>query len=134
MPIKFLTLIFFIFLFAGCDPMRRVIVKNTSSSPVTITWKLKEDSARHSPLFIFSNSDKVTFTIGNKPGQNIMRLPFGMGNWKDGALDAMVDDLKSFEIESNSADTLYKEEGEIKAYLQSHLKGILKKNIKIYIQ
>ena len=63
-----------------------------------------------------------------------MRLPFGMGNWKDGALDAMVDDLKSFEIESNSADTLYKEEGEIKAYLQSHLKGILKKNIKIYIQ
>jgi hypothetical protein len=112
--------------------MRRVIVKNKSSEPVTIIWTLKEDSALHSPLFI-NSATEVKFKISNQFPHNQMRLGFGMGNWKNEALKDLADDLESLEIKSAPLNVKLASEEEIKTYLSSNLKGVLRKNITITI-
>jgi hypothetical protein len=130
--VKIILTLFILLMLTSCDPMRRVIIKNNSAEPATITWRLKEDSAMHSKLFI-SNSKEVRFTIKNSPPHNVIRIPFGIGNWKKGDLQNLADDLESLEINSSSINVLLSTEEEIKAYLQANIRGILHKNIKIYV-
>ena len=132
-PLKILTLIFSLVLLQSCDPLRRIIVKNESTENATITFKLKGDSALHSPIFI-NSTDKVSYTVGNNARHNVMRLSLGTGNWTNGALKQFVDDLEYLEITSTSINEKLSTEKEIKAYLRQHLTGILRKNIHINIK
>jgi len=133
MQVKILTLIFILLAFASCDPLRRIVVKNESTEKATITFKLKEDSALHSPVFI-NNSEKVSYTITNLSPHNKMRLSFGSGNWTHGAIKNLADDLDYLEIESTAGNQKLASEEEIITFLKEHLKGILRKNIHINIK
>lgn len=125
-----LAALLIVVLFCSCDPMRRVTVLNKTAKDVVMTWKLKEDSIKVSPLFI-SNTDEVVFTVKPTPHHNKMNMSFGTGNWNATALNDLVDDLEWFEIKSATFSIRLTQPNEIREYLAQHRVGITKRRIKI---
>lgn len=81
---------------AGCDPARRITMKNIGSDTTQIIWTASEDSIGFNP-FVLHNSKELKFTI--PPGKNNeVKLSFGVGSWTPEYLETFMKYLKSMEV------------------------------------
>lgn len=117
----------------GCDPMRRIDMKNKSGQDVEITWKLKDlDSLYKSPFFI-SNSKTVKFNLKPSKPYNRANMSFGIGTWTPAFLTEITDRLEALEILSQSDTIKLKSSEEINSFLSTRRKGIGKRRIEILV-
>jgi len=120
-------------LFASCEPARRIVMKNESGAPASVTWNIKEDSIHSSPFFI-SNSREMRFDL--TPGRPGNRIPIscGIGSWTIRELNQVLDDLDSLEISSHSEEKCLRTEKEMREYLLPKRKGLDKGRIEIVLK
>ncbi|HEX8314560.1 MAG TPA: hypothetical protein VF609_06195 [Flavisolibacter sp.] len=100
MKIHFGLLLFGGFLIAGCNPLRRIDMKNTTGDSVQIIWTLNEDSLSNNP-FMLSNSKELKFTL-QAPKTARINMSFGPGSWTPTEVQKLVNRLQSLEIISAS--------------------------------
>lgn len=112
----------------ACDPMRRIRMKNFSDDAAHITWTIKEDSIKISPLFI-SNSQKVRFDLGVQPPYNYINLSVGVGQWTRLFLNNFVDDLESLELGWKYGNLKLTDADSIKNFLSYRRMGLGKRKI-----
>lgn len=115
----------------GCDPARRINMKNTSGHDVEIRWFIKEDSILNSPLFM-NNATEVTFLLKPHQPYNLVRLSTGIGVWNAADFEAIINDLDSLVIQSHYGkirlDSL-----QLKQFLWDRRMGLDKGKINIFI-
>jgi hypothetical protein len=122
---------FFVVMIAlSCDPMRRINMKNETSGQAQIRWFIKEDSVNSSPLFI-SNSQEQAFVLEPVPGQDLIKMSFGIGRWSPGKVEDFVDDLDSIMISWSGKKLLLVEQDQMKSFLLSRRRGLDKSKIMI---
>lgn len=115
----------------GCNPARRIHMKNLSGNDVEIIWMIKEDSLQSSPFFM-NNSKKVKFSLKPKAPYNSIRLSLGIGSWSNRELQNITDDLDSLIITTHNKE-IKLGEGEIRDFLITKRKGMGKNKINLYI-
>ncbi|MGZ5287666.1 MAG: hypothetical protein ACXWB9_10795, partial [Flavisolibacter sp.] len=64
----------------GCDPMRRINMKNRTDEKAEITWHIIKDSILSSPFFM-SNSREVKFKMLPDGKSGDIKMSFGIGKW-----------------------------------------------------
>lgn len=84
----------------GCNPVRRIDMKNETADTVRFIWRLNEDSLMNNP-FLLSNSKKLEFIL-YPPKVKAIKMSFGEGNWRPKEVQKLVGFLESFEILSPS--------------------------------
>jgi hypothetical protein len=127
-----LILLSILLILQGCNPMRRIDMKNRSGGEVAITWKLQDRDSIYKSDFFISNSDEVSFEI--KPGEtNDVKMTFGVGNWKPAALYAVTEKLESLEIKSASGTIVLKSPDDIYNFLINRRRGLTNRRIVIEI-
>lgn len=117
----------------GCDPMRRIDMKNKSSKDAEITWTLKDrDSLYNSPFFI-SNSRTLTLKLEPEKPKNEIKMTFGMGPWNEISIKDALKYVDSLEIKSSKGLILLGGDG-MKRFLMDRKKGVTKRKIEILIK
>ena len=111
----------------GCDPMRRIDMRNATAQQASITWHIKEDSINSSPLFI-SNTTEQRFDID--PGKRIY-MSFNIGSWNRKAVKNLVDDLDSVVLQWSGKTVTLRTGEEINTYLYARRRGLDKAKILI---
>ncbi len=70
-----MKLVFFILFIAlvaiGCDPFRRINMKNYTGDDAEITWTIKDDSLHRSHFFLNNQKEQKFEIKDNIPGNNI---------------------------------------------------------------
>lgn len=117
----------------GCDPMRRINMKNNTGDIAEITWFIKEDSILSSPFFI-SNSQEVVFELKPERQRNLVKMSFGIGTWSEKEIVNLVDDLDSVVIKWNDKTAVLLPENQLKDYLMARRTGIDKSKINIVLR
>lgn len=118
---------------AGCDPFRRINMKNYTGDDAEIIWTIKDDSLHSSPFFL-SNSKEQKFELkANSPGNKI-HLSCGIGNWTLKEVERIVDDLESLTIKWNGGEIKLDSTAQIKNFLLARRKGFGKDKIEINIK
>lgn len=130
---KFYILIVLAVLIASCDPMRRINIKNRSSDEAEIIWQIHEDSVLKSPLYI-GNDPVVKYQLKPNSPYNIIKIPFGYGQWSSDYIKSIADDLKSMIIIKGSDSVHYNSTAQIWQFLEERKKGFGKKRIEILIK
>jgi hypothetical protein len=118
----------------GCNPLRRIDMKNRSGQDVEIRWKLKDLDSIYKSDFFISNSDNLTFQLKPEKPYNEVKMSFGVGLWKPEDLAAVTDRLESLRIRSSSGTLELKTSEEIYQFLSHRRKGIGKRKILILIR
>lgn len=80
----------------GCDPVRRINMKNETGDTVRFIWTLKEDSALFNPWMLY-NSRELAFTILPSKAKKV-KLSFGEGRWSPTDVQKITSYLESLEI------------------------------------
>ncbi len=114
----------------GCDPMRRINMKNNTGEKAEITWFIKEDSIVSSPFFI-SSSREVNFEMHPTPDRKKIKMSFGMGKWTKAAVTNLVDDLDSVVLKWNDNIAVLTTLEQMEAYLLARRRGLDKSKIHI---
>ncbi len=114
----------------GCDPMRRINMKNRTDEKAEIIWHIMEDSILSSPLYI-SNSQKVKFELLPGGRSRDIKMSFGMGNWSPRYLKSVIDDLDSVEIRWNNKYAVLRSHEEMYEYLSARRRTPDKSKIQI---
>ncbi len=133
---KQLWIVFFLFaIITGCDPLRRIDIKNKSGNDAVVIWTICDDmdSLYNSPFFI-SGSREVKFKLKSQKPFNDVNMSFGIGTWKKKDLDFVVKDLKSLEIKWKDKDVKLKKPEDISNYLYIRRRGIGNSKIKIVLE
>jgi|GEM_PF-924401 len=117
---------------AGCDPARRINMKNNSAQDAEIIWMLKTDSLLNSPFFM-NNAAEVRFVLKPKAPFNEVRLSLGHGSWSPSDFKAVFEDVDSLIIRSHHG-TIRLATSELKAFLWSRRSGVDKGDINIVIK
>lgn len=120
-------------LLAGCDPMRRIQMKNESSGEAEIIFKIKEDSLHKSPFYISSRQEQPFRLTKDKPG-NAINMSAGIGNWTPSHLRTVVDDLEAMTIRWQGGEIKLEDEESIFNFLLSRRKGLGKDKIAIRVK
>lgn len=130
---KLLVILFTtIWICSGCNPARRINMKNNTGEKATITWKLLEDSMTVSPLFLSSDKE-VAFELGGEgPSKNIV-LSCGIGTWKPKDVKDLTDDLEWLELKWSTGEIHIETGDSILKYLMPRRKGLGKNQIEIRI-
>jgi len=69
-------------LIIGCNPQKRIIMRNASADDAEIIWKIAEDSVNVSRLYI-SNSPEVKIYLRPVKPHNLADMSFGIGTWSE---------------------------------------------------
>ena len=118
---------------AGCNPYRKINMKNRSGGDVEFTWKLiEQDSLQKSPFFM-SNSTTTKFDLKPEKPYNTVEMTFGMGSWRKDVLDQLTARLECLEIKSGNGTIQLKSSKEIYTFLYNRRTGIGKRKIDILI-
>lgn len=118
---------------SGCDPMRRINMKNRSDGPAEITWVIKQDSINSSPFFMSSSRD-VLFNLPDDDSSHDIRMSFGVGTWTKNAVLNLVDDLDSLVIRWRNQEIRLGSSDEIRDFLMPRRKGVGKDKIEIMLR
>jgi hypothetical protein len=129
---KYFSLLLSVLFFLSCNPMRRINMRNISNEDAEFIFKLKEDSAKTSPLFI-STSPKISFNLKNKQPYNRAVVSLGFGKWTEASIKNIADDLESFEIKHAIDSVLLTSEAQIVKYFFDRRKGTFKSRIEILV-
>jgi hypothetical protein len=116
----------------GCDPARRINMKNTSGHDAEVIWLIKEDSIGNSPFFM-NSSKEVKFTLQSNAPYNLIKLSLGQGNWAPAHFNAITEDLDSLIIRSHQGQIKLSTD-ELKAFLWPRRLGLDKGKILIHIK
>ena len=117
----------------GCDPMRRINMKNNTAEKAVISWYIKEDSINSSPFFI-SSSREVEFTLHPGPDSKRIKMSFGSGKWSQAVVTNLVDDLDSLVIKWNHHVAVLKTQQQIEEYLMARRRGWDKSKIHMILK
>src|SRR5215210_5156604 len=112
--------LFFAGLFSGCDPARRIEMKNRTDDSVTFVWTSLEDSIGYNP-FIISNARELTLSV---PPHKEIRMSFGIGTWSPLRVQQIISKLASFEILSSNQRIKIDSLELLKDFLLARRKGI----------
>jgi hypothetical protein len=123
------TLIYFTV--AGCNPARRIIMKNSSADTAQFIWTTPEDSIGTNP-FVMHNSKELKFVL--PPGKKDVSLSFGIGSWSPEYMQRFIRYLVSLEIiGSGHSSKLLSTPEEISSFLMTRRKGSGKTKIEIIV-
>lgn len=116
----FLLLVIVAAFAVGCDPARRITMKNVGTDTTQIIWTASEDSIGFNP-FVLHNSKELKFTI--PPGKNNeVKLSFGVGSWTPDYVETFMKYLKSVEVISKQQSFKLDSTAVIKEYFLAHRK------------
>jgi hypothetical protein len=81
----------------GCNPARRIEMKNMSGDTAQVIWKIQEDSSGQNP-FNLSNNKELKFRC--RPGVRQYYSPcrLASGTWSPSELGFMISKVESLEI------------------------------------
>jgi len=130
---KILVFCLSILFISGCDPLRRINMKNETSNDAEITWIIKEDSLHKSPFFISSSREQKFELKPQSPG-NAIYMSAGVGTWTPRYLREIVNDLDSVIIRWNDKEIRLGSETEIMDFLLPRRRGIGKDKIIITLK
>ena len=133
MKTKVIFLIVLVALAAGCDPARRINMKNETDSDAEITWVIKEDSLHSSPFFIESSREQKFELKAQSPG-NAIYMSAGIGTWTPRYLREIVNDLDTVIIRWSDKEIKLSSEEEIFSFLLPRRNGIGKDKILITLK
>jgi hypothetical protein len=126
------TLAILSLLMAGCDPMRRIQMKNMGSEDAEVTWLIKMDSIHVSPLYLSSDRE-VRFRLAPRPSKAV-NLSCGVGTWTPRALNDLTDDLDSLVIRWGERELAISGPDSIRAFLHPRRAGLGKDKIRIHLR
>lgn len=106
----------------GCDPTRRIEMKNKSDDTAYVVWRIKEDSIGHNP-FNISNNRELKFTLRPHKKSKV-KLSFGHGTWSPSEVEKLIGGLESFELSSRQHKIKIDSLPLLKEYLLARRKGI----------
>lgn len=115
----------------GCDPARRINMKNASSHDAEIIWLIKEDSVLNSPLFM-NHSTEVRFLLKPERPYHLVKLSTGAGNWNPSAFNAIINDFDSLIIKTHQG-VIRLGADELKPFLWARRGSVDKSNINIFL-
>lgn len=99
----------------GCDPSRRIEMKNYSNDTAEVVWKAKTDSIGFNP-FNISNSKELRFII--PPHRNsAVKLSFGVGKWTPAEVEKVIHRLEYFQLTLPSQKLRIDSLAELRDYL-----------------
>jgi hypothetical protein len=81
----------------GCNPARRIVMKNMSGDTAQVIWKIQEDSSGQNP-FNLSNNQELKFRLPPRGKGSTIALSFGVGTWSPSELELMISKVESLEI------------------------------------
>jgi hypothetical protein len=128
---KWILMATFYWYITGCDPARRINMKNASAHDAEITWLIKEDSILNSPLFM-NLSTEVKFLLKPQRPYHLVKLSTGNGNWRPADFNAIMDDVDSLIIKTHYGVVRLGTE-ELKQFLWTRRRGIDKSSINIFL-
>jgi hypothetical protein len=129
---NYILSIFICFLLLGCDPSKRIQMKNNSGSDAEITWQIKEDSILKSPFYL-SSSKELKFHLKTVKPYNEVMMTFGIGSWTPAVIKNCVDDLESLTIRWGTNEIRLTNEEDISKFLLARRKGFGRSKILILI-
>jgi len=105
----------------GCDPSRRIEMKNYTNDTAEVVWKAKTDSIGFNP-FNISNSKELRFVI--PPHRNsAVRLSFGIGKWSPAEVEKIIHRLEYFQLTLPSQKLRIDSLAELRDYLLARRKS-----------
>ena len=121
----------FYFTVAGCNPARRIIMKNSSADTAQFIFTTPEDSIGTNP-FVMHNAKELKFVLA--PGEKDVSLSFGIGSWSPEYMERFVRYLVSMEIiRAGKPSNLLSTPAEISSFLMAHRKGSTKTKIELSV-
>jgi len=117
----------------GCDPMRRIDMRNATDQEVEITWTIKEDSILVSPFYM-SSSKETTFKLLPESPYNRVFMSCGIGTWTPHAIQELTNDLESVVIKHKGGEIKLDSDEEIKNFLFPRRRGFERDKIRIEIK
>ena len=81
----------------GCNPARRIEMKNMSGDTAQVIWKIQEDSSGQNP-FNLSNNKELKFRLPPRGKGSTIAMSFGVGTWSPSELGFMISKVESLEI------------------------------------
>lgn len=117
----------------GCDPARRILIRNASEDVAVITWIMKKDSLAGSPFFI-SLSDTTRFVLRPSPPYNRVNMTCGTGNWSRTALEELTDDLEALEVRYSGGSFRLQGVDSIRNFLRPRRTGLDKAKILLILR
>ncbi len=133
-PFVFFGMGCILLLMVGCNPMRRIDMKNASGGDVEITWKLNDRDSSYKSDFFISNSKTLSFNLKPEKPLNEVNMTFGIGSWKPEDLALITERLEALKIKSPAGTIELKSPEEIYAFLANRRKGITKRKIMILVK
>lgn len=105
----------------GCDPARRIEMKNLGNDTAQVIWRVKKDSIGFN-AFNLSNSRELKFTLlpNRKDG---IKMSFGVGVWSPEEVERLVHQLESFEIKNAGENMRIDSMAVLRNFLLSRRKG-----------
>ena len=117
----------------GCDPVRRIDMKNETGDSAEIVWTLKEnEDPREWNSFMISNSNELKFSL-NPQKNNEVKMSFGTGSWTPTEVEKLVAQLESLEIVSSSGRIKIDSLPLLKEFLLARRKGVGGARIEIVV-
>ena len=116
----------------GCDPVRRIDMKNETADTVKFIWTLNEDSLMNNP-FLLSNSKKLEFVL-YPPKVKSIKMSFGPGSWTPKDVQKLVGFLESFQIQSASQRIRIDSLSTLKDFLLARRRGVGGARIEIAVK
>lgn len=118
---------------AGCNPTRRIDMRNLSGQEAEVTFTIKEDSILVSPFYL-NSAEKMTVRLGTQHPYNLAKLSFGIGPWQRPYLEDITDDLEEIEIKDGKGAKKMTSQEEMIAFLSDRISGVTRRKIKINIE
>lgn len=116
----------------GCDPSRRIEMKNRSNDSAEVIWRVKEDSIGFNP-FNISNSQELKFKLPPH-GRSDIKLSFGVGTWSPSEVEKVINGVESLEIISSTYKMKIDSLPLLRDYLLARRKGFGGSKIQIVIK
>ena len=108
----------------GCDPVRRIDMKNETGDSARIIWTLTDsDDSIGFNQFLISNSKELKFDF-YPPKNDEVKMSFGEGSWTPREVQKLVKQLKSLEIISTAQHIRIDSLPLLKEFLLARRKGV----------
>ncbi len=105
---------------SGCNPARRISMKNSSADTAEFILTASDDSIGFNPL-VLHNSKELRFRI--PPGKNNeINLSFGLGEWTKDYIDFFIKYLVAVQMTSAHQNVKLDSAQTIKDYFLAHRK------------
>jgi hypothetical protein len=116
------------FIFNACDPAKSVFLINKTNKTAQFKWVIDSEGSG-------KDVDSAVFLLGTTTYTKRQRIIFGFGYWPVGEVNRFVDsNLLSIEIKGVQDSLFITDKAELKKFLISRRRGLLKETIRIKIR